>query len=238
MKNLIGSSICVSGITVKCWPQYGDKEETIDMTDIGSKFNGCYAINNSTICYVVDHEVFVTPYTRSALAILRNAGLVQRYFYVPFSNWDYPKYEKTKWEHLRELAAETYCRDYEEDSAEWCDKHHIGELSKETMECCFKIPRSGVPVKHTYFETTYYPACNEGCVDCTVTDRLGHYNANNGKVVFVYHDGHTYVAKGYWILDELRRAGYKESGLFVPFSNGEQIADSDLATQWEQIPKK
>ena len=238
MKNLKENSIRISSAIAVCWPQYGDKEETLDMTDIGSKFNGCYATNNSTICFVIDHEVFVTPYTRGAMSTIVNAGLTEKHFYVPFSNWDYPKYEKAKWQRLCELATESYYRDYEVDSAKWCDEHNIGELSEETMERCFRMPRSGVPVKHLHFEDTYYPACNESCVDCTVIDRLGRYCANNGKVVFVYHDGHTYVTKGYWILDELRHAGYKESGLFVPFSNGEQITNPYLATKWEQISKK
>ncbi len=59
-----------------------------------------------------------------------------------------------------------------------------------------------------------------------------------GNVVFVHYDGHTYVTKGYWILDELRRAGYKESDLDVPFNNGERIIDPYLAAQWERISKK
>ncbi len=239
MKDLKERSIRIPGTITVCWPQHGgDKEETIDMTDVGSKFNGAYCMNNSTICFVIDHEVFVTPYTREAMVTIENAGLARKYFYVPFSNWDYPKYEKAKWHNLRNLAAKSYDRDYEMDSARWCDKHDIGELSEETMERCFRMPRNGVPVKHLYFENIYYPACNEGCVDCTVIDRLGNYCANNGRVVFVYRDGHTYVTKGYWILDELRQAGYKESGLFVPFSNGEQITDPYLAEKWEQISKK
>ena len=238
MKGLRENSVCVSGAVAVCWPQRGDKEETIDMTDIGSKFNGCYATNNSTICFVVDHEVFVTPYTREAMSTIGDAGLVEEHFYVPFSNWDYPKCEKAKWHHLRELATESYYHDYEVDSAKWCDEHGIGELSEETMKRCFRIPRNGVPVKHPHFENVCYPVCNERYVDCTVIDKLGHYCTNNGKVVFIYRDGHTYVARGYWILEELRRAGYKESGLFVPFSNGEQITDPHLAAQWEQVSKK
>ena len=113
-----------------------------------------------------------------------------------------------------------------------------GELSAETMERCFKIPRSGVPVKHLYYEDTVYPACNETMLDCTVADKLGSYCTNNGRVVFVYCDGHTYVAKGYWIVSELEHVGYSKSGLFVPFSNGEQITDFGLASQWEALTKK
>ena len=238
MKELMENSINVSGRTVVCWPQFGDKEENIDMNDIGSKFNGAYCTNNSTICFVFDHEVFVTPYTSEAMAAIANAGLTEKSFYVPFSNGDYPKYDKAKWFRLRDLAIESHYRDYEVDSARWCDEHGIDKLSEETMKCCFRIPRDGVPIKHLYFESICYPLCNEAFVDCTVVDRLGRYCTNNGKVVFVYRDGHTYVAKGYWILDELRHAGYKESGLFVPFSNGEQITDHYLASVWKQIPKK
>jgi hypothetical protein len=238
MKNLKKNSIRVSSTTVACWPQYGDKEETVDMSDIGSKFNGTYCTNNSTICFVIDHEIFVTPYTREAMATIMNAGLVKKDFYVPFSNGDYPKSEKSEWLRLRNLATESYSRDYEADSAMWCDEHGISELSEEIMKSCFRMPRDGVSVKHLHYEDTYYPVCNEIFVDCTVVNRLGHYCSNNGRVVFVYRDGHTYVAKGYWILDELRRAGYKESGLFVPFSNGEQIIDPYFAKMWEQISKK
>ena len=238
MKNLKENSIRISNTTVICWPQYGDKEETIDMTDIGSKFNGAYCTNNSTICFIVDHEIFVTPYTRSAMRVIKETGLVRRGFYVPFSNWDYPKYEEAKWFHLRELATESYYRDYEADCAEWCDEHGIGELSEETMKRCFRIPRTGVPVKHVRFENIYRPLCYESCMDSTVVDKLGRYCANNGKVVFIYRDGHTYVTKGYKILEELRNAGYREAGLFVPFSNGEQITDTRMAAQWEKITKK
>ena len=112
MKELMRNSINVSGRTEVCWPQLGYKEETIDMSDVGSKFNGCYAMNNSTICFVVDHEVFVTPYTYEAMITIEEAGLVKKDFYVPFSNWDYPKNRWDEWQRLRKLATES-CYRYE-----------------------------------------------------------------------------------------------------------------------------
>lgn len=39
------------------------------------------------------------------------------------------------------------------------------------------------------------------------------------------------------ILDSLREAGYREKGMFVPFSNGEEILDLVLAAKWERIKK-
>lgn len=238
MKELKKNSIHVAGSVVVCWPQFGGKEEIIDLSEIGSKFNGVYNVNNSTICFVHD-GIFVTPYTREAIATIEAAGLRREHdLYVPFSNWDYPKYEEAKWQYLLKLAQESHDRAYEADCVEWCNEHNIGELSAETMERCFKIPRSGVPVKHLYYEDTVYPACSETMLDCTVADKLGSYCTNNGRVVFVYRDGHTYVAKGYWIVSELEHVGYSKSGLFVPFSNGEQITDFGLASQWEALTKK
>ena len=237
LQELKEKSICIHGgrITV-CWPQYNE-EENLDLSDMQSKFNGAFSTNNSTICYIINNEIFVTPYTRESMKTLSEAGLAEDYFYVPFSNWDYPKYEKEKWENLRAWARESYRRDYETDSAEWCDEHGIKELDDEILERCFRIPRVGVHVKHVYFETIHYPACGESCVDSTVINKLGKFCSNNGRVVFIYRDGHTYVAKGYKIIDHLREAGYKEGSLFVPFSNGERIVDPILADQWEQIPK-
>lgn len=237
MKELKKNSIHIVGATTVCWPQYEDKETTLDMSEARSKFNGCYATNNSTICFVDDGEVFVTPYTRTAVATLWNAGFPEKRFYVPFSNWDYPKYEKTRWYQLCEKARQSSYDDYESDCREWCEKHGIGELPEETMKRCFKIPRDGVPVRHSNYETVCHPLGGESCMDHSTIEKLGRYCYNNGRVVFVYRDGHTYVTKGYGIIDELRMAGYRKGGLFVPFSNGEQITDYYLADLWEQIPK-
>ncbi len=238
IQELKKNSINVSDPTVVCWLQL-NKEEIIDMSRIGLKFNGCYATKNLTICYVVSREVFVTPYTREAMDIIRKA-LVERSFDVPFSDWDYPKHEKDKWYYLRSLASESYRRDYETDSARWCDEHGIGKLSKKTLKRCFKIPYDGVQVqvKSCPYQSIVYPAINESYFNSSASDRIGHFCANMGNVVFVHYDGHTYVTKGYWILDELRRAGYKESDLDVPFNNGERIIDPYLAAQWERISKK
>ena len=236
LQELKDRSIHFKGTIKVTWPQYGDKKEDLEMSDIESKFNGAFCTNNSTICFV-DNEIFVTPYTRDAMRILEAAGFKRRSFYVPFSNWDYPELEREKWVRLLDQAREDQYVDYETDCMSYSLHAHIGELSKETMSRCFRIPREGVPVKHLYYEDKIFPICNEWWFDAETTEKIGRYCTNNGKVVFVYRDGHTYVAKGYWILDELRSAGYRESGLFVPFSNGEQITDRELAAKWDLIPR-
>lgn len=88
---------------IAVFPQFS-QEEALNISELAPKFNGCYATNNSTVCFVSDNEVFATPYTRTTMRSLRSAGFRQEYFYVPFSNGDYPKYEQVKWEALREKA--------------------------------------------------------------------------------------------------------------------------------------
>jgi len=217
--------------------QNPSREENLNMSELASKFNGCYATNNSTVCFVSDNEIYVTPYTRLTIKSLISAGFSEKYFYVPFSNGDYPKNEKGQWNLLREKARKSYEEDFVDDCISYCDEHHIGSLSDETLRNCFEMPITGVKVKHLYFEDCYYPIITSTCLDCIAVERIGHFCTNNGKVVFVYRNGKTYVAKGYKILDELRAAGYTETGLFVPFSNGEQIQDYVLKARWESITK-
>ena len=238
MEKLKAASIHITGTSRAVWPQRNYQDEAIDVSELRSKFNGAYCMNNSTICFVHDGEIFVTPCTREAMATLSKAGMVYDYFYVPFSNGDYPKGHEVEWENLRAKALETDYSDFERDCAKWCDQHDIGELSSEVLARCFKMPRGGVAVKHHHYETTLHPACGEYCMDCTVVDKLGKYCTNNGRVVFIYRDGHTYVAGGYWIVDHLIHANFRSAGLFVPFSNGEQILDPVLAAQWQATCRK
>lgn len=217
--------------------QRSSKEETLNISELASKFNGCYATNNSTVCFVSDDEVFVIPYTRITMHFLRSAGFHEKHFYVPFSNGDYPKQEQSKWNYLREKACQSYVEDFVEDCTYYCDEHHIGSISEKTIQNCFEMPSTGVKVRRLYFEDCYYPVINSTCFDSAAADSIGRFCTNNGKVVFVYRNGKTYVAKGYKILNELQTAGYTESGMFVPFSNGEMIQDPVLSARWESITK-
>ena len=96
IQDLKEKSINVTNETITYSPVYS-KELTIDMSEIGAHYIGCYAvnnatINNSTICFVTgDSEVFVCPYTREARRVLEEEGYVLNYFYVPFSCGEIPK---------------------------------------------------------------------------------------------------------------------------------------------------
>ncbi len=234
MDSLKEQAVRVYSGMIVVYPQFS-REETLNVSRRMRKFNGCYATNNSTVAFVSDNEVFVTPYTRLVISSLCSAGFHQDYFDVPFSNWDYPKDEQLKWNTLREKARQSYREEFVEDCISYCDEHHIGTISEATLRNCFEIPETGIPVKHHYFETCYFPIINY-CFDSNAVNNIGRFCTNNGKVVFVYRNGKTYVAKSR-IADELRAAGYKKSHLFVPLSNGEQIQDPVLEARWESIGK-
>lgn len=217
------------------WPQYGNAEEIISCAqELCSKFNGAYSPNNSTVAFISGSEMYVAPYTRELMSAL--SCFRREYFYVPFSNLDYPKFEQNQWESLRAVAREASKADFVTDCEKYCDEHHIGSISDETLANCFEIPEEGVRVKHLYFEDTYYPIMNQSCLDCRC-ENLGHFCYNNGCVVFVYRNGKTYVAKGYKIIQELESVGFTNAGLFVPFSNGEQIQDWAMRNRWDSITK-
>ena len=105
------------------------------------------------------------------------------------------------------------------------------------MKKSFLIPNEGLRVKHVCYETFTYPIITQLKLDNLARDSLGTYYMNNGIVVFVYRDGHTYVTKGYKVIKHLCDAGYREKCMFVPFSNGEEIMHDGFRAKWESIRK-
>lgn len=218
------------------FPQFCQRE-LLDVSEQASKFNGCYAVNNSTIAFVFENEVYVTPETNKVRKTLEDAGFRMSCFAVPFSNWDYPFEEKEKWELLKERARQAIVDEFEEECEFFCDFNGIDKLDKEVLRKCFEIPRNGVRIWHLNYEAICYPVVTKLYLDRDVSEKLGTFCCNNGKVVFVYRNGKTYVAKGYKILNVLRNAGFREVSIFVPFSNGETILDEKLKMKWESISK-
>ena len=142
-----------------------------------------------------------------------------------------------KWSNICAMQKMIAEQEFTQNCNEYCDKNQIGILDDNILSNCFIVPTDGVKIKHNGFENTYYPILKDTYFDSTVSDNLGKFCMNNGRVVFVYRDGRTMVTKGYRILKALRDAGYKETCFFVPFSNGEQIMDSTLTKRWDSIKK-
>ena len=216
------------------------QEEILNLSNYDSKFNGRYAVNNSTICIVdFDGTVYAAPYSMSLARLLNSNGFAETYFYVPFSNGDKPKNKEVRWRELRAMADDERRKNFKAECEAYCDKNGIGKIPTAILENCFKMPRTGVEVKsHQGYRNTYFPMIHNECLDCIGVEYIGKYCYNNGRIVFVYRDGNTYIAKSGCALAEILRSnGYRESRFFVPLSNSEQIVDSAIAAKWENLPK-
>lgn len=239
MKNitdLVKGSIRIYEGQMVAFPQF-KTEDRIHIKDMTPKFDGTYCTNNSTVAFVWEEMLYVTPYTKEVVSILREAGFKFDYFGVPFSNWDYPVYEKEQWNGLLEAAKKQRELELQEECKEVSSEKGIGQISEASLANCLKIPGKGFKTWHPQqFEGFVSPSIS-GCLDCSAIEKLGKYATNNGKVVFIYYDGSTYVTKGYGIVKELEAAGYQKMHFFVPLSNGEEIQDPDLQKRWESITK-
>ncbi len=224
-----------NGMTV-IHPQFGEKS-SLNVSGL-TEFEHCYSYNNGIVCFVYEGSVYVSPYTKIISSELEH--FEEKYFYVPFSNWDYPVEKEYEWNILIQKANKANEEEFKENCVLYCEMHGIHELPKNVISNCFLIPDTGVQVQHPYWETVIYPVISERetFLDDAKKLKLGKYAANNGKVVFVSPDARTYVAKGYGIIADLKSCGYTAGDLWVPFSNGEEIVDWSLKQRWEAIESK
>ena len=232
IKELINNSIRVTPGMITISPQFYD-EGIVSVSHIISRFPGCFSINKATVAYVFGGKFYVTPYTRKVISTLKANNFVEATFFVPFSsNWEYPENEKPKWDLLRLKARKSYEQDFTNDCVSYSDKHHIGTISENALRNSLQMPNEGIEVTGN----RYFPVISNFFLDCSAAQKIGTFCPRGGCVVFVYRDGHTYVTKGYQIITELRRAGFRENKrLFVPFCNGEEIRDSTLKKKWESL---
>ena len=238
MQVLIGNSIRIYSGMKMYFPQF-DNYEIVTSSSLSNmlKFSGCYATNNSTAAYVIEQEVYVIPITDFVMKAFKEAGLVKNVFWVPFSNLEYPVKEKKEWEYFLKNSRDIRKREFVEQCCAYCDQNNIRVLEDEVLENTLKIPQKGIETKHLRYNSIVYPIIKSNLLDDISTNSIGHYQSNNGVVVFVYRDGNTYVTKGYKIITKLEEAGYKRGMLYVPFSNCEEILDQIYAEQWKSVKK-
>ena len=209
----------------------------LNLTHLAEHREGEYSVNNGTVCWVMDSEIYAAPCTSELFNSLKQAGFKNGYFYVPFSNGDLPYHRTNEWQELCNEATRLAREQFEKDAEVWCDEHHIGSIGERLLESCLKVPRGGIPVESSGVYSTYYPRLNETCVDIVAINCLGSYSYNAGRVAFVYRDGHTYLSKDPTIMDILEKAGYRRDDFLVPLSGSEKITDAYLRYLWDNIPE-
>lgn len=209
----------------------------LNLTHLAEHREGEYSVNNGTVCWVMDGEIYAAPCTNELFGSLKEAGFKNGYFYVPFSNGDLPYHRTNEWQELCAEATRLAREQFEKDSEVWCDEYHIGSIDEHLLESCLRVPHGGIPVEDCGVYSIYYPRLNETCVDIVAISSLGSYSYNAGRVVFVYRDGHTYLSKNPAIMDILEKAGYRKQDFLVPLSGPEKITDSYLRYLWDNIPE-
>lgn len=73
------------------WPKQ-EKPGQLKVSKIVSSVMGkkAYNYNAQVIAFVSDGDMYVTPYTKESLGIIRNAGYKLFEFHIPFSHGDLP----------------------------------------------------------------------------------------------------------------------------------------------------
>lgn len=183
-----------------------------------------FSQNNGTIAFIDEEGTnYVIPAVNSFRDILKKAGYILDNFFVPFSNWDYPKYYEGTWKNLIKLCDKFNWEETREQAKEIAKSRNVQPLPKEILSKAKEIPASGIRVKLLHFdETIIYPNITSHFIDTDCTKLIGTYYYNNGTFVIQSDEGKTYTVKHFdGILDMLKEAGYVEKAQFVPFSNGE-----------------
>ena len=216
-----------------CWmktnhPCHG--EESIYITTIRKYFTS----NNGVYTWVTEKGIqYICPYFRGLRIILIAEGYKEGRFFVPLSNGEHPVDREAEWErislHTDNFNLEDLCLEVRQ----ICEKKGVQDLPESILKRLFLIPRNGVKFKslHETRELTEYPLVTRTCcLNYDVIQKLGTYNENNSRLVIHANDGNTYVGGRFeGLIDALRKAGYKENRcLYVPFSNGETVANQSL----------
>ena len=182
-----------------------------------------YYSNNGVILFVDETLTnYVIPFVDGFIDMLATEGYKEFAMFVPFSNGEYPKENKSVWHDIRETCKDLSWFIVREHAKDIARKRNVGPLPEQILLKAKEIPYYGVEVKHSYYETTIEPNISS----CFITDDaarlIGTYCTNNGTFVIQSNDGKTYTVKHFdGIYELLSNAGYTYEYQFVPFSNGE-----------------
>lgn len=201
------------------WPQE-QTTEPLALGEIPFKFERKFDMNNGILSFVLEGKVYVIPEMWGAYATLQSEGFRKSYFYVPFSNGDYP------------LAYEAQWKKFLEDCKGFCKKNGIKSIDPKLVAMCFEIPGGGLITHHLYGDSIVYPVLSSMCFDSTACSWMGTYATNNGTCQFVYCDGKTYVTRNWDVVEALQASGFKRKDRFVPLSNGEVPTDPRYKNIW------
>ena len=206
MENLFEDSLEVFKGMKVFHPWFG-MDETLDMTKEIKNFPGRYAVFFCSIDFRILTIGFVYDNT---------------YYVTPFTQ-----------EKSHQVNDEIFIKLCINSSK----KKGLGSISEAVLAKCFEMPYANITgrtKKGSY--KCYKPILKTDVFGTSDAEMLGIYCVKNGITVFSYCNGHTYVSKGTKIVSELKKAGFKESDLEVPFSDSEmEFDDKVLQERWDSL---
>ena len=245
MENLFEDSLEVFKGMKVFHPWFG-MDETLDMTKEIKNFPGRYAVffcsidfRILTIGFVYDNTYYVTPFTHKAIKTLKENGFERDIFEVPLVYTEYPcdKKMRNRWLELKEKSHQVNDEIFIKLCINSSKKKGLGSISEAVLAKCFEMPYANITgrtKKGSY--KCYKPILKTDVFGTSDAEMLGIYCVKNGITVFSYCNGHTYVSKGTKIVSELKKAGFKESDLEVPFSDSEmEFDDKVLQERWDSL---
>lgn len=213
-----------------------ENKKVIFNPSVDKKMEHCFCSNSGIVSFVTDGTMYVIPYMASVMAVLNAEGFERKPMYVPFSNDEYPVYEKKRWDALKKLSVAERLERFTADCEKYADKHGYGAISQSLInDFCLEIPEEGVHVVKFQNSDVYYPEITGTSFSNSVANSLGKYCIEKGVCSFVYRNGKTYITKSSKVISALQSAGYRLGNLFVPFINGEIITDTTQAEKWKRI---
>lgn len=211
---------------------YGETTERIpsagEQNTLGARVDrvGTYNYNNGTLAIVdQDGRLQIGHGTSENMVALEQAGYQREGMWVPFSNGELPSDPEVRQKYIelrergREKAKQETTERHLQVYREVAEKKGIQEV-----EGGLWMMVDGIEYRHYGTETERVDVNTDGYnMPIRRVDQVGKYDYNNGRIAYVDGQGREWVgASTEENFDAITKAGYARSGVWVPFSNGEQ----------------
>lgn len=225
--------------------QWGDEKRQFasntDEQTFPTRLNqvGTYDSNNSTLAFVDEKGVMHAGHsTDENFQALEQAGYRRGGIWVPFSNGEVPTDPE-----LRKQYTELREKGREINKKANVERHlHVYSETAERkgvkpVEGGLFMMVDGIEYRHWGNETGAIDTNTDGYnMAIRRVEQVGTFDSNNGRMAFVDEQGRMWVGAS---TDEnyeaIRKAGYANGGIWVPFSNGEMPTDRATYEQLRDV---
>lgn len=200
---------------------------------------GTYDSNNGTLAFVDEKGVMHAGHSTDAnFQALEQAGYRRGGIWVPFSNGEVPADPE-----LRKQYTELREKGREVDKKANIERHlHVYSETAERkgikpVEGGLFMMVDGIKYRHWGNETGAIDTNTDGYnMAIRRVEQVGTFDSNNGRMAFVDEQGRMWVgASTNENYEAIRKAGYSNGGIWVPFSNGEMPTDRATYEQLRDV---